>query len=143
MNNTYFGAIHYDIHLDMKLDYTISRIFQEMSLSELETLHQLCELEGTQILQSLALAVLKNPTQDIYSPEIDQTSLTMKEISYRFILPPKKYHHYMFLKINVVTNEARYSIKIKFFLSIHFQEENNFGIQQSHNDQKTATTSYN
>ena len=38
MNRTYFGAIHYDIHLDMKLDYTISRIFQEMSLSELETL---------------------------------------------------------------------------------------------------------
>ena len=40
MNNTYFGNIHYDIHLDMNLDYTISRIFQEMSLSELETLHQ-------------------------------------------------------------------------------------------------------
>ena len=60
-NNSYFGNIHYDIHLDMKLDYTISRIFQEMSLSELETLHQLCELERTQILQSLALAVLKIP----------------------------------------------------------------------------------
>ena len=45
----------------MKLDYTISRIFQEMSLLELETLHQLCELERTQILQSLALAVLKIP----------------------------------------------------------------------------------
>ena len=45
----------------MKLDYTISRIFQEMSLSELETLHQLCELERTQILQSLSLAVLKLP----------------------------------------------------------------------------------
>ena len=37
MNNTHFGAIHYDIHLDMKLNYTISRIFQEMSLTELET----------------------------------------------------------------------------------------------------------
>ena len=61
MNNTYFGAIHYDIHLDMKLDYTISRIFPEMSLTELETLHQLCELERTQLLQSLALAVLKIP----------------------------------------------------------------------------------
>ena len=45
----------------MNLDYTLSRIFQEMSLSELETLHQLCELERTQILQSLALAVLKIP----------------------------------------------------------------------------------
>ena len=61
MNNAHFGAIHYDIHLDMKLDYTISRIFQEMSLTELETLHQLCELERTQILQSFALAVLKIP----------------------------------------------------------------------------------
>ena len=45
----------------MKLDYTISRIFEEMSLSELETLHQLCELKRTQNLQSLALAVLKTP----------------------------------------------------------------------------------
>ena len=61
MNSTYFGNIHYDIHLDMKLDHTINRIFQEISHSELETLHQLCELERTQILQSLALAVLKIP----------------------------------------------------------------------------------
>ena len=61
MNSTYFGNIHYYIHLNMKLDYTISRIFQEMLFSELETLHQLCELERTQILQSLALAVLKIP----------------------------------------------------------------------------------
>ena len=59
MNNTHFGGIHYEIHLDMKLDYTIKRIFQEMSLTELETLHQLCELQRRQILQSLALAVLK------------------------------------------------------------------------------------
>ena len=61
INSKYFGGIHYDIHLDMKLDYTISRIFQEMSLSELETLHQICQLERPQILQSLALAVLKIP----------------------------------------------------------------------------------
>ena len=61
MKNTYFGAIHYDIHLDMKLDYTISRTFQEMSLSELEALHHFYDLERTQILQSLALAVLKIP----------------------------------------------------------------------------------
>ena len=61
MNRAYFGAIHYDIHLEMKLDYTISKIFQEMSLSELETLHQFCELDRTEILQSLSLAVLKIP----------------------------------------------------------------------------------
>ena len=34
MNNTFFGAIYDDIHLDMKLDYKINGIFQEMSLSE-------------------------------------------------------------------------------------------------------------
>ena len=79
MNSTYFGAVHYDIHLDMKLDYKISRIFQEMLLSELETLYQLCELERTQILQSLALAVLKIPYADFCYPEIDQISLTLKE----------------------------------------------------------------
>ena len=37
MNNTYIRAIQYGIHLDMKLDFTLSRIFlQEMALSELE-----------------------------------------------------------------------------------------------------------
>ena len=61
MDSTHFGAVYYDKHLDMKINYTISRIFQEMSLSELETIHQLCGLERTQILQSLALAVLKIP----------------------------------------------------------------------------------
>ena len=59
MNNTYFDAIHYVIHLDIKLDYTISRFIQELSISELETLHLLCDLERTQIPKPLALAVLK------------------------------------------------------------------------------------
>ena len=65
-SNTHFGAIHYDIHLDKKLDYTIKRIFQEMSLTELETLHQLRELERKQILQSLALALLKIPYEGYF-----------------------------------------------------------------------------
>ena len=110
-----------------------------MSLSELETLHQLCELERTQILQSLALAVLKYPTQDTYCQEIDQIFLTTKEIFYGFILVPKKYHHYMFLKINAAIKKSLYSIKIKYILLTHFQDEHIFGIPQSHVDQKTAT----
>ena len=61
MNNYYLSAIHYDIHLDMKLGYAKSRIFQEISLSELETLQHFYELERTQFLQSLALALLKRP----------------------------------------------------------------------------------
>ena len=47
--------------LSLMSNHTISRIFQEMSFSELETLHQLCEQERTQILQSLAVAVPKSP----------------------------------------------------------------------------------
>ena len=138
MNNTYFGAIHYDIHLDMKLDYTINRIFQEMSLSEMKTLHQLCELERTQILQ-----YSKYHTRNICYPEIDQISLTMKELFYVLYLHQKKYHHYMFSKTNVVTKESQYSTKIKNILLIHFQDEHIFGIPQSHVGQKIATTSYN
>ena len=56
MNNTYFGTIHYDIHLDMKLHNTFGRIFQEMSLSELET----------QTFQSFVLAVLKTPFAEYF-----------------------------------------------------------------------------
>ena len=58
VKNTYFGAIHNDIDLDMNLDYTIDIIFHERSLSELETLHHLWELKRTQKIESLALAKL-------------------------------------------------------------------------------------
>ena len=139
MNSTHFGAIHYDIHLDMKLDYTISRIFQEMSLSELETLHQLCELERIQILQSLALAVLKYHMQDMYYPEIDQTSSIMKETFYGITLVPKNITFLYFSQEKRKKNET----KIRSILLFHFQEEFLFGIQQSHVDQKIATMLYN
>ena len=43
-----------------------------MSLSELEMLHHQCDLEQTQILQSLALAVLKIPYADFYYQATDQ-----------------------------------------------------------------------
>ena len=66
MNKTYVGEILYYIHLGMKLDYTISGIFQEISLSELETLHRLCELERTQIIQSLHLQYQNYLMQDIF-----------------------------------------------------------------------------
>ena len=139
MNSTYFGNIHYDIHLDMKLDYTISRIFQELSLSELETLYQLCELERTQILQSLALAVLKIPYAGYLLSGNRSNFLEYEDNILWFYTCTKKYHHYMFLKTNVIIKESLYSIKIKYILSIHFQDEHLFGIPQSHVDQKIAT----
>ena len=87
MNNTHFGAFHYDIHLDMKLDYTISLIFQEMSLTELETLHQLSE--RTQILQSLALAVLKVPLSRIFFIRILWLYSCTKKLSPLFVSKQK------------------------------------------------------
>ena len=60
----------------------------------------------------------------------------MKETSYGFILAPKKYPFYMFLKINDVIKESQYSIKIMYISLIHFQEKHIFGIQQSHVDHK-------
>ena len=44
----------------------------------------------------------------------------------------KKYHLYMFLKTNVVIKESLYSIKVKYILSTHFQDEHIFGIPQCH-----------
>ena len=132
MNNSYFGNIHYDIHLDMKLDYTISRIFQKMSLSELETLHQLCELERTQTLQSLALAVLKI-TYAGYLRSGNRSNFLDFEGNILW------YHHYMFLKINDVMKESLSFIKIKYISLTHFQDEPISGIPQFHVDQKIAT----
>ena len=61
--------------------------------------------------------------QDIYYPDIDQISLFMKKTSYGITRALKKYHLYMFLKINDVTKESQFSTKIKYILLISFQEE--------------------
>ena len=143
MNSTHFGAIHYDIHLDMKLDYPIIRIFQEMSLSELETLQQLCELERTQILHSLALAVLKIPYAGYLLSGNRSNFIDYIGNILWYYTCTKKYHLFTFLKINDVTKESHYSTKKKYILLIHFQEEHIFGIQQYHRDQKLATMLYN
>ena len=114
MNNTHF--VHYDIHLDVKLDYTISRIFQEMSLIELETLHQLCELERTEILQSLALAVLKIPYAGFLLSGNRSNFFTTKETYYGITLVTKKYHLYIVLKTKDAIEESQFSAKTKHFV---------------------------
>ena len=135
MNKTYFGANHCDIHLDMKLNYTIVRIFQEMSLSELETLHHLCELELTQILQSLALAVRKIPYAGYFlsgkrSNFIDYEGNILwyytctKKISPLYVFEDEKCY-----------KEFPYSTKTKNNLLTRFLEEHCFGVQPSHVDQ--------
>ena len=81
MNNTYFGAIHYDIHLDMKLHYTKSRTFQEISQSELETIHPLCVYVNSNdhkfaISPFRSTAVLKHLKQDNCYQAKDQINKT-------------------------------------------------------------------
>ena len=74
----------------MKLDYTTSRIFQEKFLTELEKLDQLCELERIQILQSLALAVLKIPYAGSLFSGNRSNFIDYKETHYGITLVPKK-----------------------------------------------------
>ena len=139
MNNTHFGAIHYDIHLDMKLDYTKSRIFQEMSLTELETLHKLCELERTQILQLFAPAVLKNPYAGCllsgnrlnfidYEGNMLWYYTCTKNVSPLYVFEDKS----CYKRIPIF-----YKTKVHFVDTL--SRRTFFGIQQSHVDQKTAT----
>ena len=139
MNNTYFGAIHYDIHLDMKLDYTIKRIFHEMSLTEIETLHQLCELERTQNLQSLALAVLKIPYAGYllsgnrsnfidYEGNILWYYTCTKKVSPLYVFEDKRCDK---------RRPILYKNKVHF--NITLSRRTYFWIQQSHVDQKTVT----
>ena len=114
----------------MKLNYTISRTFQEMSLSELETLHQLCELERTQILQSLALAVLKTPYAGYLLSGNRSNFIDYEGNIIWYYTCTKKVSPLYVFKINDVTKESHYSTKIKYILLIHSQNEHIFGIQQ-------------
>ena len=110
-----------------------------MSLTELGTLHQLCELERTQFLQSIALAVLKIPYAG-YLLSGNRSNFIDYEVNILwYYICTKKYHRYMFLKIKDVIKESHYSTKTKYVLLIHSPAELIFGIQQSHVDQKTAT----
>ena len=110
-----------------------------MSLSELETLHHLCELERTQILQSLALAVLKIPYAGYLLSGNRSNFLDYEGNILWFYTCTKKVSPLYVLKINDVIKESLSFIRIKYISWIHFHEEPISGIPQSHVDQKTAT----
>ena len=110
-----------------------------MSLTELETLHQLCELEFTQILQSLALAVLKIPYARYflsgnrsnfigYEGNILWYYTCIKNVSALYNFQDKRCYE----RIPIF-------FKTKYILLMRSPEELVFGIQQSHVDQKIAT----
>ena len=79
--------------------------------------------------------------QYIYYPEIDHTSLIMKETFYGMKLVPKKYHLCMLLKTNDVI-EGR--IPIFYKNKVHFvREELSFGKPQSYVDQNRSASTLN
>ena len=55
-----FATIDYETQINTKIDYAINHVFKTMTVSELNTLHTVCELERTQLLTILAMSV-KNP----------------------------------------------------------------------------------
>ena len=108
-----FGAIHNDILIDLKLDYTVSRSFQEMSLTKFETLPHLYELESSQILQ---IAQISMVTQETYCGVILvlnkshycmslQTSSVTKE--YQFLFLKQRPFHKHTLNTNIVLGYSR------------------------------------
>ena len=114
------------------------KIFQEMSLSKLETLHQLCELERTQILQSLALAVLKVPYAGYllsgnrsnfvdYEGNILWYYTCTKKVSPLYVFEDKR----CYKRIPIF-------YKIKYILLIHSQDEHTCRTQLSHVDPSIA-----
>ena len=77
----------------------------------------------------------------VWFPEDTCTTFQVAKTHVRMIKSiNQNYHLYMFMKIKDATKEFQYSTKIKYILLIHFHEELVFGIQQSHGDQKKATT---
>ena len=77
-----------------------------MSLSEFELLHHLSELEGTQILQSLALAVPKIPYAGYLISENRSNLFDCEGNILGYDTCIKKYHHFMFLKIKDAVKET-------------------------------------
>ena len=55
-----FATIHYEAHINSKIDYSINHVFKIMSVGELNTLHTICEVERPQLLTILAMSV-QNP----------------------------------------------------------------------------------
>ena len=108
-NHTYFGTTNFNIQLDLKFDYTTCGFFPEMSLSELETLHQLCELDRTKILQSLVLAVLKMPyAGNLFSKNCCNFNDYEGNLPWYYSCHLHKFHLYLFLQPNAVTSKFQF-----------------------------------
>ena len=52
-----FATIDYIAHINTNIDYTINHVFRSMAVQELDTLHDVCELERNQVLTKIAMSV--------------------------------------------------------------------------------------
>ena len=52
-----FITVAYDAYIDTTIDYSVNHVFKYTTIHELNSLHQICEQEGTQLLTILALSV--------------------------------------------------------------------------------------
>ena len=77
--------------------------------------------------------------QDIYYPETDQISLTLKETFYGVTVVPKKVSPLYVFENKRCYKRIHIIYKNKVHLATHFHVELNFGIQQSQVNQKIAT----
>ena len=103
-----------------------------MSLSELGTIHDLCELERTQILKSLTSAVLKiNYAENLLSANRSNF------IDYVTTLALNNFHNPLYLKMKDATNAYLYITK-----QVHFVNTLScgiyYGITLSHVDLKKS-----
>ena len=55
-----FGTVGYDAHINTKIFYSITHVFNSKTIQVKNTLHHMCELEKTPLLTVLAMTV-KNP----------------------------------------------------------------------------------
>ena len=113
MNHTVLGAVSYDIHLNMKLGFFISRIYQEISLSEFETLYHLCGSKTAQILyhsrlkKNLYAGHLLSGNRSVFI-EYEGNIIWCKTCT-------KKPNHSMSLQTSAVTNEYQFYLKQNLF----------------------------
>ena len=153
MNSTYFGNIHYDIHLDKKIDYKISRIFQEMSLSELETTRQFTYVGYKKLLKTFTAPRANDfsieyydhniirPNQDQFLDEdrFANPQLTKKRFiktSYVFtlnIFDSKHDHIISEALVDIQAYESFYDKFQLFSLTFHFISPQERNLHCSHN----------
>ena len=100
-------------------------------------------MERTQILQSLALAVLKIPHAGYLLSGNRSNFLVYEGIILWFYTCTEKVSPLYVFEDKRCYKRIPIFYKNKVHLSIHFQDEQIFGIPQSHVDQKIATMSYN